>query len=108
MFTINNQKDLVEGLKKTAIKICAYISNKPFGEHYCDCKYGIGANSYEEVRTKYLGEQSGCPEVSQAAVLINELTDREWNNLLKRYHRKQARAYREAARARKNREKLGA
>lgn len=70
-----SQADLIAGLRHLRRGICAYRSHR--GDAFaCDCKYGVGG-----------GEQSGCPEVRSAAVLLAQLSPDEYARLMRRAER---------------------
>lgn len=70
------KNDLIKSLCKLSANLCSYIK-KP-----CDCKF-INLNVNQNIAT---GSESGsgCPETLVVAMLLNHMTDQEFNSLCKK------------------------
>lgn len=81
MFAISKSA-LVSFLHLKQRSTCAYDSFS-FRENsnppsFCDCKYGWDGKS------KFIGEENGCPELRLAHAIFSAMTDEEYKNLLER------------------------
>lgn len=81
MFMVDKGK-LLEGLAGARQRSCCYVGPT------CDCKYGIREKEMSPIDFMYkdLGEKTGCPEIRQAHAILSEMTDNEYETILKRYH----------------------
>lgn len=75
------QQTLVAGLRKIRCALCGYVSKDTTKPWLCNCKYGIGEVPSGKFRS---GEQTGCPETLAAAELIDVLTPKEFDKLIRR------------------------
>jgi len=73
MFGVRKE-ELVTGLARISCKLCGYLGS------LCDCKYMDESNDHLNAGT----EQTGCPEVSMAATLINAMTPQEFHAIAQR------------------------
>jgi hypothetical protein len=74
------KEELVRALQNLQANRCGY--RRPF----CDCKFG-SARLKENLIGKPMfdgGEVNGCPELRLVALVVEYMTDREWNMVLKR------------------------
>lgn len=87
--------DVMERVRKHVV--CAYIGD------ICDCKYGAddlpkqNENRLTFRRTR--GEGNGCCEMREVIFILKHMTDREFNMILKRGHRKMRDEYIKAKKA---------
>lgn len=72
------QSTLVSGLRIVSTSICGYRGPVPGVPVRCDCKYGIGVAEHRN------SEQNGCPETAAAAALVEVLSAKEFERLVKR------------------------
>ena len=78
MIAIVTREHIVSALTNVKTRICGYFDNRYKGlDARCDCKYGA---SFE-------GEQTGCPEVSLAAEVFQNMTEEEYHRILRRRDR---------------------
>lgn len=69
MFCVNRER-LIDGLEKLRQSLCPYRAPG----HTCDCKYGASLR----------GEQTGCPELREVALLLAAMSDGEFAIFVKR------------------------
>jgi len=86
--------DVMERVRKHVV--CAYIGD------ICDCKYG--ASDLPKVNENRLtmrggGEGNGCCEMREVIFVLKHMTDREFNMIWKRRHRKMRDEYVKAKKA---------
>ena len=62
---------LIKGLQNARHNICCYASDP------CDCKFGVEKIENKYI-SKYIGENTGCPEIRQAEYLVRLMTDEEF------------------------------
>ena len=81
MNVVNRQR-LIDTLRVLQQRTCAYGVSygpdmKPESGYYCDCKF---CRSDQVPTYKGFGssEQSGCPEISNAIVLLEAMTDEQY------------------------------
>lgn len=79
MFT-QPRSQIVEGLRRLRFHICSCFQTDPYSHRPCDCKYG-GPKSGKD---KYQGEETGCPEVGSAIILLEAMTDQEYEIFCKK------------------------
>lgn len=79
MFAVNKDR-LAKTLHDMQRNVCAYDGGKDRAPDFCDCKYGWEGNKFYDYQT----EQTGCPELRLAELLISTMTEEEYNELLKR------------------------
>lgn len=78
MFGVEQER-LAAGLKRMNAGVCGYTRPGALeAAHRCDCKYGIA----EEARPN--SEQTGCPELRMAALLVAALTPAEFSRACRR------------------------
>ena len=81
MFVIR-QKKFLENLETIRKYLCCYVGGPP-----CDCKYGVKNCENKKAalgQSASGGEETGCPEVSQATLMLNALSEEEFNALAKK------------------------
>lgn len=76
--------------------ICQYRGHsQPLRRAHCDCKYGLPTHSDEAIAEAIrkgtlhhqFGEDSGCPELAAVEDVLNAMTDKEWERLIKRMNK---------------------
>jgi len=75
---IDNRENLRKNIELIQRRMCSYdnFSFDPECEppRFCDCKYGASGR----------GEQTGCPELRCMLVLLENMTDEEFSELVNR------------------------
>lgn len=77
--SINMRISVIESLKKLGDMRCCYGGGEWISRR-CDCKYGGPERS----------EQTGCPEIKDAVMVLSRMTDDEWTTII---HRKNINEY---------------
>ena len=77
MFTVNRE-ELKESIKIMKADVCAY-GQKEIGS-MCDCKYRNGEDHHKPFSESF----SGCCELSNVYLLLDKMTNEEYNEILKR------------------------
>ena len=79
--------DVMERVRKHVV--CAYVGD------ICDCKYGADdLPTIDQNRltwNRYGGEQNGCCEMREMIWLLKNMTDKEYERIVKRGNREAAR-----------------
>jgi hypothetical protein len=73
---IANRHDLLSALEITRKHLCVYGAGTP-----CDCKFGV--THQETLGKSEVG--SGCPEVASAIALVEAMTPRQFEELVKKH-----------------------
>jgi hypothetical protein len=73
-----DRKDLMESIKIIKGDVCAY-GQKEIGS-LCDCKFRQNEKKHNPLNESF----SGCAELSNVYVLLNSMTDREYERIMKR------------------------
>ena len=74
----DNRQNIVDGLKGARQKCCGYMGD------FCDCKYGV-RESEKPINPLFdHSEQTGCPELRTAIMILSEMTDEEYEAIYKR------------------------
>jgi len=74
MNILANKKIMLKALGKVREKVCVYNGD------ICDCKYGI----HQKKDLRSYGEVSGCPEMRTVIAVVENMTDFEYNRIIKR------------------------
>jgi len=74
MNILANKKIMLKALGKVREKVCVYKGD------ICDCKYWI----HQQKDTRSHGEVSGCPEMRTVIAVVENMTDFEYNRIIKR------------------------
>lgn len=74
MNILANKKIMLKALGKVREKVCVYNGD------ICDCKYGI----HQKKDLRSYGEVSGCPEMRTIIAVVENMTDFEYNRIIKR------------------------
>lgn len=64
---------VIEAIRKH--RCCVYVQ-----PNFCDCKFG----GEDVSRLNHGNESNGCPELRLIIDLLNKMTDKEYNRILKR------------------------
>jgi hypothetical protein len=77
MFYPSNPDELAVVIEKIRQnRSCVYMGNK----NHCDCKFGG-----DDLGTMYAGGESyGCPELRVCIQLLNNITDKEYKEIMNR------------------------
>lgn len=68
---IENKEIYISTLKKIREKICGYVGTT------CDCKFGFASKGTDS-------EKTGCPEIRCLIHLLEVMTEKEFQTILKR------------------------
>jgi hypothetical protein len=80
MFVID-RRQLIENLKVLRRNVCCYM-NSDLGP--CDCKFGPLDNWDKTLSPtlKYNSENTGCPELRETIMLLEKMSDEDFENYL--------------------------
>lgn len=79
--------EMAQALEAVGATVCGYTPpGKPLASH-CDCKYGRAPGVTGCERT-------GCPELREMRMLLEAMTETEWQRIQKRLQRKTQDAWR--------------
>jgi hypothetical protein len=71
------KSELIKGLDAVRRRVCCYTGDP------CDCKFGAYGDEAKGAPV-YFGEQTGCPEIRQAATLLAAMSEDEFRRLCER------------------------
>ena len=78
-----DKDEVLESIKVARKNACHYMGST------CDCKYGGPVDRFSDERE---GERTGCPELRTLIVLLEQMTEEEYDNILKRSYAPEVRA----------------